>query len=136
MDANQRAAHYKELAEAKSKLATAENEAKKAIMKEMHNDFIHNNLSSVDDAEAIAALDGIQQNINDEPTWYQGLEYVDKDGNKKIFTANMQDSNFLDEIAPAVSQSASEISTSKGYKTATANADYAKRSSGSSSGKK
>ena len=136
MDANQKAAHYKELAEAKSKLATAENEAKKAIMKEMHNDFIHNNLSSVDDAEAIAALDGIQQNINDEPTWYKGLEYVDKDGNKKIFTANMQDSNFLDEIAPAVSQSASEISTSKGYKTATANADYAKRSSGSSSSKK
>ncbi len=125
--------HVADLASAKSTLAEAENQAKKDIMKDMVQQFENNQLSSIDDADAIAALDAMKSAINDDPTWFSNLEhqYTDKAGNSySSYSVNMEDADtFVDQASAAVGQAATKLSTSDEYKQATSNADYAKNAS-------
>ena len=125
--------HVSDLAEAKSTLASAENEAKKDIMKDMVKQFDSGQLSSIDDADAIAALDSMKSAINDDPMWYSNLEhtYKDKDNNEhNSYTVNMSDAEtFVEQASAAVGKNSTSISTSEEYKKSTANNDFAKNSS-------
>ena len=89
--------------------------------------------SSIDDADAIAALDAMKSAINDDPTWFSNLEhqYTDKAGNSySSYSVNMEDADtFVDQASAAVGQAATKLSTSDEYKQATSNADYAKNAS-------
>lgn len=122
--------HVQNLAEARSTLAQAENNAQKDIMKDMVRQFNDNELSSIDDADAIAALDAMKSALNDDPTWYSNLEhqYNDEKGNSySTYTVDMADADtFVDQASAAVGKAATKMSTSAEYKQASANDDYAK----------
>ena len=122
--------HVEDLAEARSTLAKAENQAQKDIMKDMARQFNSNELSSIDDADAIAALDAMKSALNDDPTWFSNLEhqYQDSSGTShSTYSVDMSDADtFIDQASAAVGKAATKMSTSAEYKQASANDDYAK----------